>query len=160
MFCFFLVSMFSVPLHGCLPGHGPLKVPCLSLSVPIEASVPLLPLLAVHLLAVLWVQHSPLPSWAAHAVFCRVHNPESSLHFLPPIFLSVFPPRFFYLSPLHSCTLCLLFLLLTIPPISSTFSPLFLCLPISTPHLNSLVSLQSLPLMTLVPSLEDIRQDQ
>lgn len=125
--------------------HGPLKVPCLSLSVPIEASVPLLPLLAVHLSAVLWVQHSPLPSWAAHAVFCSVHNPESSLHFLPPIFLSVFPPRFSYLSPLHSCTLCLLLLLLTIPPISSTFSPLFLCLPISAPHLISLVSLAKSP---------------
>lgn len=139
--------------------HVPLKVPCLSLSVPIEASVPLLPLLAVHLSAVLWVQHSPLPSWAAHAVFCRVHNPQSSLHFFPPIFLSIFPLCFSYLSPLHSCILRLL-LLLTIPLIPSTFSLLFLCLPIPASHLISLVSLQSLPLMMVVPSLEDTRLDQ
>lgn len=113
--------------------HGPLKVPCLSLSVPIEASVPLLPLLAVHLSAVLWVQHSPLPSWAAHTVFCRMHNPESSVHFLPPIFLSVFPPRFFYLSPTS-----FLYLMPSSPPphYPSHIINIFPSLPVS-PHLCS-----------------------
>lgn len=138
--------MFSVPLHGCLPGHGPLKVPCLSLSIPIKASVPLLPLLVVHLSAVLWVQLSPLPSLGCTCCALQSAQPQVSLYVSsPPFFMSVFPSLLPYLSLPHSRTLHLL-LLLIIPPIASTCSPLFLCLPISVSHLISLVSLAESPI--------------